>query len=225
MGLAGPPPAQHQLPLPGPSAAVADRCGCSLPPRRTAWRAGVPPATRRFRHGQCDRPPWRCPLTRANAARRTDRPAGCQGRELTVAGSAPGACIRLVLAVAGAQKNFRAGADWFPRRAGEALPSNAPAAKRRPVMTRKARPDQTPEAARQQGMARLAGISAGVGVLSVAGAAGVAVALPASAHHAAATAASGSAKPSASASAKSSPSASAAPSASSGSAAATSGGS
>jgi hypothetical protein len=89
-----------------------------------------------------------------------------------------------------------------------------------PVMIRKPQPDEPAEAVRRRGMARLAGVSVGIAVLSVGGAAGVAVALPGTAHHTTGTA-------SASASKKSSasPAKSAAPTKTSSPAAATSGGS
>ncbi len=63
----------------------------------------------------------------------------------------------VALAVAGLRRISEPGRIGFPRRAGKALPTNASAAKRRPVMTRKAQPDQAPEAARRQAMARLGG--------------------------------------------------------------------
>ena len=87
-------------------------------------------------------------------------------------------------------------------------------------MIRKPQPDESAEAVRRRGMARLAGVSVGIAVLSVGGAAGVAVALPGTAHHTTGTA-------SASASKKSSasPGKSAAPTKTSSPAAATSGGS
>jgi len=89
-----------------------------------------------------------------------------------------------------------------------------------PVMIRKPQPDEPAEAVRRRGKARLAGVSVGIAVLSVGGTAGVAVALPAAAHHTTGTA-------SASASKKSSasPAKSAAPTKTSSPAAATSGGS
>ncbi len=55
-------------------------------------------------------------------------------------------------------------------------------------MTRKAQPDQAPEAARRRDMARLGGVFAGVGVVTTAGTAGVALALPGPADHVTATA-------------------------------------
>jgi hypothetical protein len=89
-----------------------------------------------------------------------------------------------------------------------------------PVMSRKPQPDEPAEAVRRRGKARLAGVSVGIAVLGVGGAAGVAVALPGAAHHSTGTA-------SASASKKSSasPAKSAAPTKTSSPAAATSGGS
>jgi hypothetical protein len=89
-----------------------------------------------------------------------------------------------------------------------------------PVMIRKPQPDEPAEVVRRRGMARLAGVSVGIAVLSVGGTAGVAVALPGAAHHTTGTA-------SASASKKSSasPAKSAAPTKTSSPAAATSGGS